>query len=174
MDLLKYLKPMKNLPERFSNLAFWRGVRNLKDCVVNAFEYLDSWGKNVESELSHLLTNVATIPTVSIQADNGGARQIGANQYGFYVNNVGTFDICTIPPNAVSVSVTCHISYNLGSQRYFISPINYTLYKVVNGILQGTWNGDNAVFYDPALTSINYTSFTNACLIYDVVFTLKN
>ena len=29
MDLLKYLEPMKNLPEQFSNLAFWRGVRLL-------------------------------------------------------------------------------------------------------------------------------------------------
>lgn len=44
MDLLKYLEPMKNLPERFSNLAFWRGVRKLRDDVVNAFEYVDSWG----------------------------------------------------------------------------------------------------------------------------------
>lgn len=49
MDLLKYLEPIKDLPVRFSNLAFWRGVRNLKDCVVNAFEYLDSWGTHIES-----------------------------------------------------------------------------------------------------------------------------
>lgn len=173
MDLLKYLEPMKNLPDRFSNLAFWRGVRKLRDEVVNAFEYVDSWGENIESELSHLLTHVDTIPTVSIQADDGGARTIGTNMYSFYVRNSGTFNICTIPPNAVSVSVTCHISYNVGSQRYYISPINYTLYKVVNGILQGTWNGNNAVFYDPALTSANYTMFTNPYLIYDVVFTLK-
>ena len=54
MDLLKYLKPMKNLPERFSNLAFWRGVRNLKDCVVNGFEYLDSWGDGIELDISAL------------------------------------------------------------------------------------------------------------------------
>lgn len=54
MDLLKYLEPMKNLPERFSNLAFWRGVRNLKDCVVNAFEYVDSWGKNIENKFSEM------------------------------------------------------------------------------------------------------------------------
>lgn len=39
MDLLKYLEPMKNLPERFSNLAFWRGVRKLRDEVVNAVFY---------------------------------------------------------------------------------------------------------------------------------------
>jgi hypothetical protein len=49
MDLLKYLEPMKNLPERFSNLAFWRGVRKLRDDVVNAFEYVDSWGTHIES-----------------------------------------------------------------------------------------------------------------------------
>lgn len=53
MDLLKYLEPMKNLPDRFSNLAFWRGVRKLKDEVVNAFEYVDSWGENIEHSISN-------------------------------------------------------------------------------------------------------------------------
>ena len=51
MDLLKYLAPMKNMPERFSNLAFWRGVRKLKDEVVNAFEYVDSWGDSIENKI---------------------------------------------------------------------------------------------------------------------------
>lgn len=54
MDLLKYLEPMKNLPERFSNLAFWRGVRKLRDDVVNAFEYVDSWGENIDNKLSQI------------------------------------------------------------------------------------------------------------------------
>ena len=54
MDLLKYLEPMKNLPDRFSNLAFWRGVRKLKNVVVNAFEYVDSWGKSIESKSSEI------------------------------------------------------------------------------------------------------------------------
>ena len=57
MDLLKYLEPMKNLPDRFSNLAFWRGVRKLKDEVVNAFEYLNSWGESIESEIASLPKN---------------------------------------------------------------------------------------------------------------------
>ena len=61
MDLLKYLEPMKNLPERFSNLAFWRGVRKLRDEVVNAFEYVDSWGESIESEIDLLRSkNVTT------------------------------------------------------------------------------------------------------------------
>lgn len=51
MDLLKYLEPMKHLPDRFSNLAFWRGCRKFKDAVVNAFEYVDSWGTHIESLL---------------------------------------------------------------------------------------------------------------------------
>ena len=54
MDLLKYLEPMKNIPERFSNLAFWRGVRKLKDEVVSAFEYVDSWGDHIETVLSQM------------------------------------------------------------------------------------------------------------------------
>ena len=54
MDLLKYLTPMKNMPERFSNLAFWRGVRKLKDEVVNAFEYVNSWGENIERKLTSI------------------------------------------------------------------------------------------------------------------------
>ena len=177
MDLLKYLEPMKNLPERFSNLAFWRGVRKLRDEVVNAFKYVDSWGKNIEHKLDNLpttkLVNVATIPTFSIQADGSGARQIGATEYGFYLNNSGTFDICTIPPNAIGVSVTCHISYSVGSKNYVISPIGYTLYKINNGKLRGIWNGNSAVFYDPVLTSENYANFTNGYLIYDVVFSLS-
>ena len=56
MDLLKYLEPMKNTPDRFSNLAFWRGVRKLKDEVVSAFEYVDSWGDNIEQTLNNLPT----------------------------------------------------------------------------------------------------------------------
>lgn len=56
MDLLKYLEPMKHLPDRFSNLAFWRGCRKFKDAVVNAFEYVDSWGENVESQLDNIKT----------------------------------------------------------------------------------------------------------------------
>lgn len=54
MDLLKYLEPMKNLPERFSNLAFWHEVRKLRDEVVNAFEYVDSWGGSIELKISAL------------------------------------------------------------------------------------------------------------------------
>ena len=29
MNLTKFLEPMKNSPERFSNLEFWRGLESL-------------------------------------------------------------------------------------------------------------------------------------------------
>jgi hypothetical protein len=78
MDLLKYLEPMKNLPERFSNLAFWRGVRKLRDEVVNAFEYVDSWGESIEASLdsqyngyaSYGMSNPITDFTALIKIDS--------------------------------------------------------------------------------------------------------
>ena len=50
MDLLKYLESMKNLPNRFSNLAFWRGVRKMKDEILKTFEYVGEWGNGIESQ----------------------------------------------------------------------------------------------------------------------------
>ena len=68
MDLLKYLTPMKNMPERFSNLAFWRGVRKLKDEVVNAFEYIDSWGDNIESKEAQMELDIDNAQTIATNA----------------------------------------------------------------------------------------------------------
>ena len=50
MKLLDYLEPMKTLPNRFSNLAFWRVLRVFKDEVVEAFTYVNSWGSDIEVE----------------------------------------------------------------------------------------------------------------------------
>ena len=68
MDLLKYLEPMKNIPERFSNLAFWRGVRKLRDEVVNAFEYVDSWGDNIENKEAQMKSDIANAQTIANDA----------------------------------------------------------------------------------------------------------
>lgn len=68
MDLLKYLEPMKNLPKRFSNLAFWRDVRKFKDEVVNAFEYVDSWGTHLESSLAE---DASLHPYIKIPNESG-------------------------------------------------------------------------------------------------------
>lgn len=54
MDLYKYLERMKNLPDRFSNLAFWRGVRKFRDISVDTFEYVSEWGNRIENLLRNL------------------------------------------------------------------------------------------------------------------------
>ena len=54
MDLSQYLETMKNLPERFYNLNFWRGVRKLKDEIVDTFKYVGEWGNGIEDEITKL------------------------------------------------------------------------------------------------------------------------
>ena len=78
MDLLKYLEPMKHLPDRFTNLAFWRGCRKFKDAVVNAFEYVDSWGESIENSLG--LTKIST-------------RKCASDEITFNIQNVFTFTV---------------------------------------------------------------------------------
>ena len=113
MDLLKYLEPMKNMPERFSNLAFWRGVRKLKDAVVNAFEYIDSWGESIESRISeipiiHTLKDlyVATpSTTVSLVTDvNNSTISIHGNGIKFKLP-----DDCIVP---IIFTATVYINYD--------------------------------------------------------------
>lgn len=68
MDLLKYLEPMKNLPERFSNLSCWRDVRKLRGEIVNAFEYLNNWGISIENGLSNISkVNFSVTSMINIQ-----------------------------------------------------------------------------------------------------------
>ena len=59
MDLLKYLEPMKNLPNRFSNLAFWRGVRKLKDEILKTFDYVGEWGNGIEGQILDINGSIA-------------------------------------------------------------------------------------------------------------------
>ena len=175
MDLSRYLESMKNLPERFSNLAFWRGVRKLRDVIVNAFEYLDSWGKNIESKIANLpTTELKRVYTTShsIQS-SGGAKQTGPNQYSFYLQNANKFAICNIPDNAIGVSIQYRIKYSVGNDNYYISPPDFTTYSIENGKLYGKWGGNSAHWYDPVLTSNNYNTFTNPYLVYDVIFSLS-
>ena len=113
MDLSRYLKSMKNLPDRFSNLAFWRGVRKLKDEIVSAFEYVDSWGTLVENNLTSLDSKFNSLAEgVSAASRNAGQAMGLANQAlgklntAFSVNNVNiTSNVTpTIYPYTVSES----------------------------------------------------------------------
>ena len=59
MDLSQYLETMKNLPERFSNLNFWRGVRKLRDKMVETFEYVGEWGNGIEGQILDINGSIA-------------------------------------------------------------------------------------------------------------------
>lgn len=115
MDLLKYLEPMKNIPERFSNLAFWRGVRKLKDEVVSAFEYVDSWGKNIESELANSGMKI-------IKTDNLTSNMLtvhpNSNSYFATVEWRGINDI---PSNAKLAIINIIFSMQVGNKAYSFS-----------------------------------------------------
>ena len=78
MDLLKYLKPMKNIPERFSNLAFWRGVRKLRDKMVDTFEYVGEWGNGIEGEINSLKGDLAKVTKYPFTIDS----RLYRSQYG--------------------------------------------------------------------------------------------
>ena len=116
MDLLKYLEPMKNMPERFSNLAFWRGVRKLKDEVVNAFEYVDSWGKNIESKIANfqIISNGGPLGVVCNSGFSGNVKIIETTP-GLALNlyiNTNNFTAALENARAVKygfLTINCHI-----------------------------------------------------------------
>ena len=115
MDLLKYLEPMKNLPERFSNLAFWRGVRKLKNEVVNAFEYLDGWGKNVEHDI-HSLQNIKISTYHSPMLDNDDPNFLQKLSLSFDSANHTcslTLDGFTISKKANQIVIPLAINFNV-------------------------------------------------------------
>lgn len=116
MDLLKYLEPMKNLPERFSNLAFWRGVRKLRDEVVNAFEYVDSWGENIESSLGLTLISKRACTSSEITLDFTNVYNIEK----VYLKTTVTISPSDIPSDAkfIMINGTADISE---SRLYSIS-----------------------------------------------------
>lgn len=60
MHVKDFAEAMKNLPARFSNLTFWRECRKLKDSVVDALEYLNNWGINIENVLDGKLPKSPT------------------------------------------------------------------------------------------------------------------
>ena len=140
MDLLKYLEPMKNLPERFSNLAFWRGVRKLKDEVVSAFEYVNSWGENIESKLSSIPyhnqfpyqyvktpSNVARTPTqfrapldiVKLKYGNVDSKDT------YYVNISGV-----ITPPMPNIKLEDFYLNNIYIRIYLHNPDDYEVFKI--------------------------------------------
>lgn len=59
MNLTKFLKRMEKNPERFSNLAFWRGVRKLRNELIDTFEYVGEWGNGIEGQILDINGSIA-------------------------------------------------------------------------------------------------------------------
>lgn len=74
MKLLDYLEPMKNMPNRFSNLAFWRSVRYLKDVVVDAFTYVNSWGTGIEVDQAKQNEDIEKLES-ELEVTNGKVKE---------------------------------------------------------------------------------------------------
>lgn len=119
MDLLKYLEPMKHLPDRFSNLTFWRGCKKFKDAVVNALEYVDSWGESVESQLDNIKTtdykrNQQLILTVE-QTSIPPSRYMIIDSKFVYISNIYDMFIGTKLPIKYGAPIYVSVSVSQGS-----------------------------------------------------------
>lgn len=134
MDLLKYLEPMKNLPERFSNLAFWRGVRKLKDEVVSAFEYVDSWGKNIESTLSNV-KNIDYTKTNSVKCPHTPE---------------------TIPPSFSAISNTCVVVRGVYDITLPTLPIDFGAVAYASCNLSCRYEGNKLL--SPSYATVNFSN----------------
>ena len=137
MDLLKYLEPMKNLPDRFSNLAFWRGVRKLRDEVVNAFEYVDSWGEHVESIINKpSIATQAPAPMACIKPYPEMFLKLVKYDYGYilsvFMHPTAQFTATLNSARQIKygfISVTCEFSNANGDNFNIELPIPATLYS---------------------------------------------
>ena len=151
MDLSKYLESMKNLPERFSNLAFWRGVRKLRDEMVKTFEYVASWGTLVENNLSSLDNKVTNLAEgVSAASRNAGQAMGLANQALGKIN--GAFI-------SREVSITTNVSPTIYPYTVAESQVPYP--RVENCVMRFDGLSTSGITSNDIIESANFTgSFT--------------
>ena len=151
MDLSKYLKTMKNLPDRFSNLAFWRGVRKLNDEIMKTFEYVSEWGTNVENNLISLDGKFNSLSEgVSAASQNAGRAMGLANQALGRINNAFT---------SREVSITTNVSPTIYPYTVTESQVPYP--RVENCIMRFDGLSTSGITSNDIIESANFTgSFT--------------
>ena len=151
MDLSKYLETMKNLPERFSNLAFWRGVRKLKDEIIKTFENVESWGTLVENNLTSLdgkFNNLAE--GVSAASQNAGRAMGLANQALGRINSAFT---------SREVAITTNVSPTI--YPYTVSESQLPYPRIENCIMRFDGLSTSGITSSDIIESANFTgSFT--------------
>ena len=158
MDLSQYLETMKNLPERFSNLNFWRGVRKLRDKMVDSFEYVGEWGNGIEGEIDSLKGDL------DVQKESRKAIIDSLNDKEIYIGK--DFETLT-PTNAYNnARFSPSIYKKLQGQfvkRFWFNAIatgKITLYLYDGDISSDTRSTDsNKVIYEINVTEIGYQSY---------------
>lgn len=137
MDISKYLKSMKNLPNRFSNLAFWRGVRKLKDEMLKTFEYVGEWGNGIEGQITDIKSNITTLENTDQSLDSrisalenaGGGGSGGGSGALVFNSSSKSFTPTTIEVLTSNLDVS-----NAGA---LIVPYPKVVYARLIGILDG-------------------------------------
>lgn len=160
MNLSKYLETMKNLPDRFSNLAFWRGVRKLRDEVVNAFEYVDSWGKSIESEIKSI-TPSTQMRYVATNEDISGSfpRETISHVIDTEIRHMASGQKCEIVTAAVNgISFSKILSTPKIPENHEFTVFGG--YYVVNVTFE---DDSQQSYYLEAFYNISYDRSTNTC-----------
>lgn len=130
MKLSKYLLPMTNLPDKFSNLAFWRGVRKLKDEMIKTFEYVGEWGNGIESDITTLENTDQSLDSrISALENAGGGGGGGARGALVFNSNSKSFTPTTIEVLQSNLDVS-----DAGN---LIVPYPKVVYARLIGILDG-------------------------------------
>ena len=169
MDLLKYLEPMKNLPGRFSNLAFWRDVRKFKDDVVNAFNYVDTWGKNIETTVNNVkvvkftenaqmqlnITKNTVAPSDFLVLDSGL----------LYVSHVYNLQRSPKLPDQYGATICVSVTFKQGSTS--VQCLGFVIPTVYDGFLNVTANNLIGKINSGTINPTSPLTITNAYICYN-------
>ena len=133
MKLLDYLEPMKMLPNRFSNLAFWRVLRVFKDKVVEAFTYVNSWGNGIEGDISGIHDNITNLENADITLDGRVTKlEEGGGGTG------GTDYKTSLVSNVITVRSTAVLSYDANTKSMSVTFPDSSVNPFFNTIKIGT------------------------------------
>lgn len=156
MDLSKYLESMKNLPDRFSNLAFWRGVRKLKDEMVKTFEYVEEWGNDIEKITENYVTpslfgafgDGVHDDTDAVQNAINSGRHVLINK-NFIIKNTITIPSYT----TIEFINNATIKYTGSEQKY--------VFEIRDGATRVTIKGDGRIDCNDIAAAISMKAYIN-------------
>lgn len=156
MDLSRYLESMKNLPDRFSNLAFWRGVRKLKDEMVKTFEYVEEWGNDIEKITENYVTPLLFGAYGDGVHDDTDAVQnaINSGRHVLINKNFIVKDTILIP------SYTTIEFINNASIKYMGSEQKY-VFEIRDGATRVTIKGDGRIDCNDIAMAISMKAYAN-------------